>query len=372
MKVTALEPSGNLYGSEYCLLDIIEGTSPEIDWDVVVPAGGGFDELLADKKIPASHLLPRNSHTLPLTRKLLSYWNVRKHIVRMRPDVVYINQAGMLRAATAMTKGLKSELVCQIQTLEDAALVASLPSEQSKVRTFICNSRFIAAAAGVKREKLSVLYQPMMPGNRSDLVDPPASRSPWRVGILGRISETKGHYLLIKAARILVDRGDTDIRFVVIGEGLTPAHTEKFEFALEDAGLKDNFELRGYRAAAHEELANVHAVVIPSVAEPFGRVLLDAASTGRPAIVSDGGGLGELNLHFNIGRSFKSQSADALADAIEETLSQYDDEILRFSGAAERMLNRLDPDAYCRAVAIVIKNAAQGSSTSMEWLGEPQ
>lgn len=372
MKVTALEPSGNLYGSEYCLLDVIEGTASQFDWEVVLPAGGGFDSLLARKGIAAVPLLRRDSHTLRLSRKLASYWSVRRHIARSRPDVVYINQAGMLRAANAMTKGLETELVCQIQTLEDAKFVAAQPGAQSRVRTFICNSVFLAAAAGVPREKLTVLYQPMMPRNRPRATEPPSSRSPWLVGILGRISRTKGHYLLLDAAKTLLARGRNDIRFVVIGEGITAAETQQFEQAVSNAGLSQMFDLRGYRVAAHDELATVHAMVIPSTAEPYGRVLLDAAATRRPAIVSDGGGLGELNRHFDIGRSFPAQSSDGLAAAIEETLAHYDDESARFTNAAERMLNRLDPDAYCRAVATVITNAAHGSSTSMEWLGEPQ
>ncbi|MEO8577451.1 MAG: glycosyltransferase [Gemmatimonadales bacterium] len=369
-RVTALEPSGNLYGSEYCLLDILEGTSRTFDWDVVLPGGGGFDSLLESKGIPVARLLKRDSHTLPLASKLASYWSVRRHISRNNPAVVYVNQAGMLRSANAMTSGLGVELVCQVQTLEDAKFVAEHRDAQSRVRTFICNSKFIAAHAGVPREKTTVLYQPMMTKNQPSMREPLPAGPQWRVGILGRISESKGHYLLLDAAKRLLSKERTDIRFVVIGSGLTPADTSRFESAVSEAGLSQFFDLRGYQSAAHDELATLHLVVIPSIAEPFGRVLLDAAATGRPVVVSDGGGLGELNRHFDIGRSFRSGNAESFADAIAGALASFEADTASFQQSAARMLERLNPDKYIEAVTTVISNAAVGRSTAMEWLGE--
>jgi glycosyltransferase involved in cell wall biosynthesis len=366
--VTALEPSGNLYGSEYCLLDIIEGTRSTFDWEVILPAGGGFDSVLDAKGIRAKRLLMRDSHTVPLWKKLPGYMRVRRHLAKTRPSVVYVNQAGMLRAANKMTDG-SAQIVCQVQTLEDAKLIAGMSAEHARVRTFICNSHFIASHAGVPPEKLTVLYQPMMPANRPPMREPIAPGPPWQAGILGRISETKGHYLLIDAAKILCSKR-SDVRFVVIGTGLNEEHTQRFEKAVRDAGMWSAFDMRGYRSAAHQELSSLHLTLIPSVAEPYGRVLLDAAATRIPAIVSDGGGLGELSAHFNIGRRFRSLDARSLAESIEAALHDYAGERARFNQAAETMLARLDPDSYIQAVTTVIENAARSESTAMEWLGE--
>jgi len=368
-RVTALEPSGNLYGSEYCLLDIIEGTRSRFEWEVILPGGGGFDDLLESKGIPAFRLLKRDAHTLPLSRKIPGYLRVRAHLSRTHPDVVYINQAGMLRSAVATTKGMSAELVCQVQTLEDAKFIAGLSAGIEKVRTFICNSHFIAKQSGLPADKITVLYQPMMPANRPQIAEPIDAGPPWRIGILGRISETKGHYLLIEAAKILASKR-SDLCFVVIGAGLTPEHTRQFEQAVRDAGVESLFEMRGYRPDPHNELAAVHIAAIPSIAEPYGRVLLDGAATRTPTIVSDGGGLGELSARFDVGRRFKSGDAQSLASAIEHSLAHYAEERARFATAAESMLARLDPAKYIDAATTVISNAAIGRSTAIEWLGE--
>ena len=368
-RVTALEPSGNLYGSEYCLLDIVEGTRSDFEWEIVLPAGGGFDALLEAKHIPVARLLKRDSHSLSLVRKVPGYLRVWQHLAKTRPSVIYVNQAGMLRAATVMTKGINASLVCQIQTLEDARFVAGLEEEQAAVTTFICNSHFIASQSGVASNKLTVLYQPIMPGNRPAVRAQIQAGPPWRIGILGRISESKGHYLLIEAARILLARRN-DLQFVVIGAGLTPADTERFTGALRNAGVSDAFEMRGYRRAAHEELASLHLSVIPSIAEPYGRVLLDAAATRTPVVVSDGGGLGELARHFDIGRRFTSGDPQSLSQSIESAIASYDSERAQFNAASSAMINRLDPDKYLDAVKTVINNAVSGLPTSLQWLGE--
>jgi glycosyltransferase involved in cell wall biosynthesis len=369
LRVTAIEPSGNLYGSEYCLLDVIEGTSRRgLEWDVVLPKGGGFDALLEKKQIPATYLLPRDSHTVPRPRKLISYWRVRQHLASVKPSVIYVNQAGILRAVNAINRRFRVPIVCQVQTLEDARFIAAHPAEHERVSAFICNSHYTASHAGIAREKLCVLYQPVMMAHVA--AAPPPVRPPWRIGILGRIAVSKGHYVFLEAARQIIARGDRDIRFVVIGEGLTPDDTEAFRSAVEKAGVSSQFELRGYRTDLATELARLHVVAIPSIAEPLGRVLLDACVADRPAIVSDSGGLGEFSRHFDIGRRFRAEDPAALAKSIETAIDDYDNECVSFTSAARRMLGRLAPSSYVETMFTIIDNASRGQSTAVQWLGD--
>lgn len=371
MKVTAIEPSGNLYGSEQCLLDIIDGTSDAFDWDVVTPPGGGFDEVLNTRGVTTSTILLPSSHTRARLSKAAGYLSLRRHLIKRRPDVLYVNQAGMLRAVDVLARGTGAEVVCQVQTLEDARFIASQPRLHSRVRAFICNSRFIASAAKIPAAKLCVFYQPVMPVNMPRRPAPPPPRERWRVAILGRIAESKGHYVFLESAARLVAAGRNDFQFVVIGAGITPEATADFVGALNEAGMSQHFEMRGFRPRAHEELEKVHIVVIPSLTEPLGRVLLDAAAVGRPAIVSDSGGLGEMSRHFGIGRRTAPGNAAEIADAISAVTKSYDDELMSFKQASENMFRRLDHTSYLAAVRTVIENAASGRSSSIEWLGDP-
>ena len=85
---------------------------------------------------------------------------------------------------------------------------------------------------------------------------------------------------------------------------------------IKDSGLSAKFEFRGYRTDVEMELSRLDLLVIPSIAEPLGRVLFDAAEFGVPVVLSDGGGLGEIGKRFDIGVRFESGNPDALAEAI--------------------------------------------------------
>jgi glycosyltransferase involved in cell wall biosynthesis len=367
--VTAIEPSGNLYGSEKALFDVISGTTSRgFEWDVVLPKNSPFEQLLTTAGIPAWPILPGNSHLIARWKKIGGYLQLARHLAKNRPSVLYVNQAGMLRAATAIGSRIGIPIVCQIQTLEDAQFVAASGPLRTAATSFICNSRFIAAAADVPLERLSTLYQPIMRGAARENVSRPG-KGHWKVGILGRIARSKGHYVFLEAARILVEQGRNDIFFVVIGEGLTDKDTQDFKVAVRDSGMSTNFEFRGFRSDIGAELSRIHVVAMPSLAEPLGRVVLDACVARRPIIVSDSGGLGEFSREFEIGLRVPPGDANSLASSIACLVDNYDIEYDQFDHAAKLTEQRLNPDSYVAAIALVLDNAATGRATSIEWFG---
>jgi glycosyltransferase involved in cell wall biosynthesis len=371
VRITAIEPSGNLYGSEQALFDVIRGTSGGgFEWDVVVPGNGEFETLLTAAGIPVRAFLPRDSHLTSRWNKIGGYLQLALHLAKQRPAVVYLNQAGMLRSVSMIANRLAIPIVCQVQTLEDAHFIASTESLRNAATSYICNSKFIAAAAEISPDRLSTFYQPILTPAGHTSPNPP-NPAEWRVGILGRIATSKGHYVLLDAARMIVDQGRGDIRFVVIGEGLSEEDGQKFESAVSDKGLVSAFEFRGFRRDVAFELSQLHALVIPSLAEPLGRVVLDACIARRPIILSDSGGLGEFSRALDIGIRVPAGDSSALASSIVVLLDNYDAEYERFSKAAARTERTLTPDSYLDAIESVLSNAANRQPSSLEWFGAP-
>lgn len=103
---------------------------------------------------------------------------------------------------------------------------------------------------------------------------------------VGRLVKEKDIDILIKADRILKDR-KIEYKLVFVGEG--PARGELTR-ALPDAYLAGFLE--------GQELARAYAsadiFVFPSTTESFGNVVLEAAASGLPAIVSSEGGVANL------------------------------------------------------------------------------
>ena len=107
---------------------------------------------------------------------------------------------------------------------------------------------------------------------------------------LGRLSQEKGLWQLLQGWRLLKAR---TAKLVIAGEG--PERT-RLENVCRENGLR-NVEFRGYVSARDQDSLwqGARALIVPSIwEEPFGLVVLEAWARGRPALVSNRGGLPEI------------------------------------------------------------------------------
>jgi glycosyltransferase involved in cell wall biosynthesis len=107
---------------------------------------------------------------------------------------------------------------------------------------------------------------------------------------LGRLSPEKGLWQLLHGWRLL-KAGPAGL--VIAGEGPERSRLENF---CREHGLK-NVEFRGYVTARDQDALwqGARALIVPSIwEEPFGLAVLEAWAHGRPALVSNRGGLPEI------------------------------------------------------------------------------
>jgi len=126
----------------------------------------------------------------------------------------------------------------------------------------------------------------------------------------------------VKRAADLVEilarvRRDLDARLVIVGDGPDRGVVEERAAAL---GVTAHVELLGKRADFVEELRRADAFLLPSEVESFGVAALEALSTGVPVFGYRVGGLPEVVVE-GVGRLAPPFEADALADAVVETLT---------------------------------------------------
>ena len=165
-------------------------------------------------------------------------------------------------------------------------------------------------------------------------VDPPAAPGGGRqrLAYLGRLVPQKGVDVLIAAVALLGGRFPS-LRLAIAGEGDERAALEAQVVRL---GLASRVEFVGALAhdAVHRFLAAADIVVMPSRAEPFGLVALEAAQMARPVVASAVQGLPEIVTHGETGLLVPPDDAPALADAIAMLLE--DPARARALGAAAR------------------------------------
>lgn len=140
----------------------------------------------------------------------------------------------------------------------------------------------------------------------------PPSR-PMRLVAIGRFAEQKGFLALIPA--LATARKQADIRLTLVGDGeMRP----EIEALIADHGLAEAVTLTGWldEAGVREQLANSHALVLPSFAEGLPMVIMEAMAQGRPALATAIAGVPELVLPGKTGWLVPAGDETALSEAM--------------------------------------------------------
>jgi glycosyltransferase involved in cell wall biosynthesis len=111
--------------------------------------------------------------------------------------------------------------------------------------------------------------------------------------IVGRLEHVKGHRFAFAALKALKDKYP-DISLIVVGWG---ALTDQLKEMAQTAGLEKHVHFVGRKTNPRDYMASSDVVLMPSVAEGFGIVLLEAASVKKPVVAFDVYSPKELFLH---------------------------------------------------------------------------
>lgn len=110
------------------------------------------------------------------------------------------------------------------------------------------------------------------------------------IGSAGRLSKEKGHLYLIQLAVNLREK-DIPFKIMIAGEG---SQRKKLEKEIDKLGLKEEFELIGFKKDLNDFYSQIDVFVLPSIWEGFGFVLLEAMSFKLPVIAFDTGSSAEI------------------------------------------------------------------------------
>lgn len=201
----------------------------------------------------------------------------------------------------------------------------------------VANSRATAATLSGARG-LTVAYPGLAPEQIALSPRPQPDRR--IVGIIGRISPTKGQLEFVRAAGRIVER-HPDVTFRIIGSPMfgQEEHEREIRREIEQLGLADRVELPGFSADPSAELDRmtlaVHASPVP---EPYGQVVAEAMARGVPVIATDAGGVPEIVLGGAepVGWLVPPRDVDALASAMDTALSDPDEAERRGRAGWER------------------------------------
>lgn len=271
------------------------------------------------------------SLVLPLLFDLLS---LARQIQRINPDIIHANTrvanilAGILYRLQLLPSGAR--LVNHVRDKDP------LPGWKFKfigaADQLIANSyrvKDFLVKGGVPEEKIEVIYNGVdlsrfnpakiesktRPRRRHDLV----------ITTVGQIYPRKGFKYLINAMREVVKKFPK-VQLQIVGEDPTKDQRNRrmLKRRVEQLGLGEKVSFLGYRRDIPKILAQTDVFVLPSLEEPFGRVIVEAMAMELPVVATRVGGIPEIVVAGETGFLVEPGDSNALSQKIIQLLQDAD------------------------------------------------
>lgn len=342
-------------GGETVFLSILESLGPE--WESVpVVAGSGWveDSLRSAGFAPLS--IP-SSGTLDHIRKLTAL--IRRESI----DLVHTHFS-----TTAFYASIAGRLsgVPVVSTFHGAPDLRS-PGWKGEIQrrvirgagtTTVCVSRSLkkqaVTEAGFAEDRIDVIYN----GIDADVYRPGDERrlraalgggdDTLLVGSVGNVRTLKDYPNLVRAARVVKDRGGDRIHFLVVGEQTSPLYDEILALRSE-LGVDETVTFLGFREDVPDFLRAVDLFALSSSLESFSLVTVQAMATGLPVVATRCGGPEEIVSVGEDGLLCPPGDPEALASSILQLASDRELRARLGSAARKKAESRFSQSAMVRA-----------------------
>ena len=351
VRVLHLATSGQLYGAETGLLQLVSGLNRERFSSVVVmPRGGPLKSKLDTLDVPVE-IVPtlkpwltgrKGWQTAPyllavLPFVIISTLRIRHIMRRYQVDLVHSSSsvqidgalaarlAGVphiwhvrellvpyniyhfvfgIRVALRLMVGLSDHLIAVSRFISDSFAGIVQPSRLTIIHNAGDVQRFRSAKGDNLRWQLGIPPDGLL------------------VGQVSRISRAKGLEYLIEASA-QVRHTLSNVIFIVAGGSarFDIPYQRQLKELIASLDLEDTFKLLGFRQDVPEIVNALDLMVLASVDEPFGRVLVEGMAAGKPVVATNVGGIPEIIEDGVTGLLVPSRSSTALASAIVDVLS---------------------------------------------------
>lgn len=339
MKILFLDQSGKPGGAELCLIDIAK---PYRDNCLVgLFADGAFKQLLDEQHIPAQVLATQGIEVRKesgLAKGLGSLGTLVPLINRVTAlsrnyDLIYANTQKALVVGAIASFLSRRPLVYHLHDIlsldhfspTNRRIAVTLANRAALV---IANSQASLAAfiaAGGRKEIVEFVYN----GFDLDLYrQPQASIKPqlglegkFLVGHFSRLSPWKGQHILLEALKYC----PASVVAIFVGDALfgEQDYVQQLDTKVAELELENRVKFLGFRSDIIPLMSACDLVAHTStVAEPFGRVIVEAMLCGTPTVATKAGGAIELVEQGKTGWLVEPGDAQALAKTINTCLEQ--------------------------------------------------
>jgi glycosyltransferase involved in cell wall biosynthesis len=339
-KILYLNHVSYIGGAEVALLNLLTYLNRETYQPVALVPPGDLTEALKHLDvtcIPIPTLDGLNRHTLPRFLRVLP--QLAAAISKETPDLVHANTNFTSEYAGILSRWTHIPTVGHIRDIEPLGRMGRWTVRQ--------NTRLIAISDAVKQYLLDeavpehqlvrvydgvdlAQYQTSQRTSPQDSGVILGSDSPIDsdiiIGIIGQIGQRKGHIYLLEAVRKIV-KTCPHVKCWIIGKEpvhSTEQYTQRLLRYVQEHHLDPYVQFWGFRTDIPEILAQLDILVVPSLQEPFGKIVIEGMVMKKPVIASNVGGIPEIIVDGQTGILVPPGNAEALRLALESLLENRD------------------------------------------------
>ncbi len=174
---------------------------------------------------------------------------------------------------------------------------------------------------------------------------------------VGQIGLRKGHDVLVEAIPQIAE-SHPDWHFLIIGErhstkAESRLHVERMLQLLKESGNDHRVHWLGYRNDVAQLIDQADLLIHPSRQEPFGRVLLEAASLGKAIIATDVGGTSEMLVHRKSAWLIPPGDAVAIEESCLKLMADAGLRTRLGNEAKQRIRGRFSSEKSARDLALI-------------------
>jgi glycosyltransferase involved in cell wall biosynthesis len=179
------------------------------------------------------------------------------------------------------------------------------------------------------------------------------------VGQISTLLPTKGHMVLIEAARTIRDRVPNSAFLLVGYVREDPSYKDRLEARAAELGLADRVRIVSYPGPIGDVWQVIDVQAHPTMLDSLPNAIIEGMSLGRPAVVTSVGGIPTLVEDGVTGLVVPPNDAPALADALVRVLSQPDFAKRLGDAAQARYAQNYTPDIMARRLERTLEEAAR-------------
>jgi glycosyltransferase involved in cell wall biosynthesis len=375
LTVLFVSNSGELYGAQRSLLDVVERFGPGVRPRFVVPDTGRYWQALMDLGYPVD--------VVPPPSEVSALWEIRKpdRLVRFallarrrRADLVHLNlhfTAPSLAVACALARvplvvhvrnmaggrsgrtdrylfGRAAAVICISNAVRDAMLSARLLPENRANRVHLIpdarNLKAFARGNGERvREELGV--EAAVPV----------------IGMVARLERMKGQDLFLRMAAQIAKRLPA-ARFILVGDAMQGSgwdYLRELHALCDDLDIGERVHFLGFRTDIADILAALDCFVHPSRRGAFVSVLIEAMAAGLPIVATDVDGIPECVGRDGAASLIPPEDAAACTEAVFRILTNTEHS-RRMKELARIRARRFEVSALSRTTEEVLLSCVRG------------